>query len=765
MPQKPTCYISYARDAEILNFLVRLKSEIEKKSQNKVNVILDRKDFKVGEDFKRKEKQILESDLILIFFTPEYKKKVDTPIENSGCFREFNYIIEKRNEDERYIYPFLFKGNIESSIPRDLRNVTYNFEASTIKYKDSKKNYISIEPKCISKFNKLVMEIIKKAKTNYTLSDIRYIDFNEKYQSLLKNTASNGTLKRSCMIKMPAYNAIINQSSYFVIGRKGSGKTTLLETIENLEPDVFTKRYKILSPINAEDISINSIYSCAELLWNDKDFISTSEITDLYWEIFFVIQTMFTVSLEFENKNLDTDFRYRDFKSVAKFLREKLGVSKDINLIDNNVKRQLPILVLEIMESYFKNHILDNANSCTFITSIKTNLNAENIITTFMGLALFKKFCTAFSFCQKKTLISLDGFDTHSEDFRRNTRSLKTSKPDEYIKRNEFECLFYRSLVNVVMRFKENKNSSLINLVASNVDFCIVLPQDRLDQIRKIDRDISKMKCCGLFWDAYDLLKMLVLRLEENYDVTPSNSQNMLQRFHRILKEKLPQIPNSVEVSVGDRKYEFDLFNYILRLSFWRPRDILLNFISLLELVENSENIGLDIDDKMIKDALTQSASKIIDEEFLQEYQNVFYNLKDVLNSFRGFENIIPISDFFNIIDKIKFDASFSYDCNNPKNKLLILYQLGVIGLRFDIDSIANRGYTHHICFNFNEGLNPIYDTIIDRDTITNDAEIIINPLFCKKFYISINTSELIGNYEWSYIDKLAAEKTLKRRF
>lgn len=95
MPQKPTCYISYARDAEILNFLVRLKSEIEKKSQNKVNVILDRKDFKVGEDFKRKEKQILESDLILIFFTPEYKKKVDTPIENSGCFREFNYIIEK----------------------------------------------------------------------------------------------------------------------------------------------------------------------------------------------------------------------------------------------------------------------------------------------------------------------------------------------------------------------------------------------------------------------------------------------------------------------------------------------------------------------------------------------------------------------------------------------------------------------------------------------------------------------------------------------
>ena len=41
MPQKPTCYISYAWSDEILNFLLRLKSDIEKRSQNKIKVILD----------------------------------------------------------------------------------------------------------------------------------------------------------------------------------------------------------------------------------------------------------------------------------------------------------------------------------------------------------------------------------------------------------------------------------------------------------------------------------------------------------------------------------------------------------------------------------------------------------------------------------------------------------------------------------------------------------------------------------------------------
>lgn len=239
----------------------------------------------------------------------------------------------------------------------------------------------------------------------------------------------------------------------------------------------------------------------------------------------------------------------------------------------------------------------------------------------------------------------------------------------------------------------------------------------------------------------------------------------MLERFQRILKEKLPQIPNAVKVFSGDRWYDFDLFNYILRLSFWRPRDILLNFISLLKLVENSKELDLEIDDRIIKEALFQSASNIIDKEFIAEYQNVFYNLKEVLNCFRGKNILYTISDFFEIIDSIRFDASFSYDCTKSKNKILILYQLGVIGLIFNKDTFADHGYSHNICFYFNEGLDPIYDTILDCDTIENDANIINNPLFCKKFHLTINTKELIGNYDWAYIKKLAAEKSQKRRF
>lgn len=767
MPQKPTCYISYSWDSGILDFLLKLKQEIERKSQNRITVILDRNNFHIGDDFKKKEKQILDSDLIITFFTPDYKKKVDTPIIDSGCYREFEYILKMWKENEHRVYPILFKGTKDYSVPKDIYNAVYNMEVSSIKYKESKSGYVTIDQHSKGKFSRFVDDIIHKTITNSTSNGIRYIDLNEKYQSLLKNTAADGTLKKSCMIKMSAYNSILNQTAYFVIGRKGSGKTTLIETLEKLEPDEFMKRYKTLCPIKAEDINIDAIYNCVQSFEKDRDYIQIKDVTDLYWETFFIMQTMYIIGIEVENGNVEPgDFRYKTFNNTKNFLRRKLGLSSNVRLNDFIAKKQLPLLVIEILNLYFKNHILDKADDITFMTSIKTNMNVYSVIESFVSKRIFNAFLAAFGSCEKKTLISLDGFDTHSEDFRRNTRSCQIVNTEEYLKRTEFESVFYRSLVSVVMRFKSGAyNSSMINSAINMMDFCIVLPQDRLDQVKEIDRDASKIKCCALAWDAFDLLQMLVLRLETYYEIEPFSNQTMLERFHRVLKEKLPKLPNAIQIRVDNRQCEFDLFNYILRLSFWRPRDILLNFISLLELVENSNNVGLEIDDRMIKDALAQSARKIIDEEFIQEYRNVFYNLKDVLNCFRNRNSIFSLSDFFSIIEKTRFDASFSYDCDNAKTKVLILYQLGVIGLCFSKDSIENRGYSHHICFYFNEGLSPIYDSIIDRDTLIDDVEIIINPLFCKMFNITITSSELIGNYDWAYIQKLSVEKSSKRRF
>ena len=79
---KGVCYFSYCQEnsTEILSYL---KTEIEKKSNGKVQVIFDKKSFLYSEDFIKREKEIVTCDSVVIFFSPEYKKIID----NEECER------------------------------------------------------------------------------------------------------------------------------------------------------------------------------------------------------------------------------------------------------------------------------------------------------------------------------------------------------------------------------------------------------------------------------------------------------------------------------------------------------------------------------------------------------------------------------------------------------------------------------------------------------------------------------------------------------
>lgn len=209
MPQKPTCFFSYSRDSNIIDYILRLKYDIEKKSSNKVRVILDHHDFKTGDNYKEKERQIFSSDLVVLFLTPEYKKKVDDGYSISGVRREFDLTLTKYTSDEKCLFPILLKGERTFSIPSRISDISYT-DSTPIKYSRSKSNKILIDRFSLKKHFDLVSEIIKATIHNNLVNDVIYTDSSEKYNSLLKNTAADGTLRKACMIKMPAYAAVMN---------------------------------------------------------------------------------------------------------------------------------------------------------------------------------------------------------------------------------------------------------------------------------------------------------------------------------------------------------------------------------------------------------------------------------------------------------------------------------------------------------------------------------------------------------------------------
>ena len=102
------CYFAYTwddNDTKLPQFLSILKDEIETYSEGEIEVIFDKKSFKTGDDFEKKEDLIYQSDSIVIFFSPNYKKIVEEQDENRGVYREYKKIKEKKEKGVVGIVP------------------------------------------------------------------------------------------------------------------------------------------------------------------------------------------------------------------------------------------------------------------------------------------------------------------------------------------------------------------------------------------------------------------------------------------------------------------------------------------------------------------------------------------------------------------------------------------------------------------------------------------------------------------------------------
>lgn len=94
-------------------------------------------------------------------------------------------------------------------------------------------------------------------------------------------------------------------------------------------------------------------------------------------------------------------------------------------------------------------------------------------------------------------LIALDGFDTVSDDYRKvsiyKLNSEKQDERDEGRKRLDFEVIFFRSMFTAFERLRKAENG-----IMSKVLFCIIILQDKLNQIKQVDRDFSKYNFISL---------------------------------------------------------------------------------------------------------------------------------------------------------------------------------------------------------------------------------------------------------------------------
>ena len=144
---------------------------------------------------------------------------------------------------------------------------------------------------------------------------------------------------------------------------------------------------------------------------------------------------------------------------------------------------------------------------------------------------------------------------------------------------------------------------------------------------------------------------------------------------------------------------------------------------------------------------------KIIEEEFIGEYQNVYINLYSVIHEFDNSTLIVDFNEFYDKLAKVNIETLSDDNVQTVQEKFELLYKLGVIGLYYDKDEAKKRGYGYHICFIFNEGLKPRDDVLAVDGIVNTRAKVMFNLIFLKYLGLNINTNELLCNYGEEYIE------------
>ena len=440
--ERSRCYFVYCWENDY-SVIKRIKERVVKQSNNRVEVILDRQSFQVASSINHCESQIVNSDSVVVFFSPEYKKIISEGDANRGVYREYQYIKNKFMIAPNSIIPVLLKGKREDAItPEFFDSICSDLTALSFEKNDRGRVVITRGKESL---RQLVDNIISITENMKRIREPVFDGIDDKIQKLLLTNASEGNLPKECIVDLKVYDDMFSQRNSFVMGRKGSGKTTILEVMERRDPKLFAERYKTLYPIYAEEIEMEALFALLQINGTDMGYFDTGSVLKTYWGTCLLLYGVYVVTLE-EYYGRITDSRRNTFRKVGKRIIELTNLR---NLDDGSMKRSLLNLCAEHISNYMHKESLNyvNENVEYAITQVKASFSAYNMLCGILGESLFETVATAIAACHKKVIIALDGFDTHSEDFRRMTNNFLHSGPNRElgVQRREFECLFYRS--------------------------------------------------------------------------------------------------------------------------------------------------------------------------------------------------------------------------------------------------------------------------------------------------------------------------------
>jgi hypothetical protein len=301
-------------------------------------------------------------------------------------------------------------------------------------------------------------------------------------------------------------------------------------------------------------------------------------------------------------------------------------------------------------------------------------------------------------------------------------------------------------LLHIVLHIRDNRNH---NAFYNLIDFCVTVPRDRFYEILCSERDSYRYldRFCSLDWSGIELSILLRKRIETAYKKRIDKEPKPEERLEALFRLLFPYIPWEIDLDYKGRSYRLPLFLYVLRHTFWRPRDILIYYSRILSVCKAFQLKKKEITSAILRRIVTDSTYAIIQTEFLNEFCGVVQNLPQIVERFSGVNNPLDYDEVVNRVGPVEFIAAQSGShFSGLDEKLTFLYQIGFLGIEASPEQMEHHGLLMRDAFYFNEGATLIMRAGIGR---FSGYKFLIHPIFSEYLNLRPVATQLILNPSW----------------
>ncbi len=665
---------------------------------------------------------ITNSDLAVVLLTKKYAKEISDSRSRSKAFLEYMHIEStyKKSRNPR---------SIDKSKAKAHFTVVYISLDHTIS-----KHYKLISESILDlndpQFKEIINTIKIQADEQYSK---KYDDLKRKLFLDTKHTESTSSSSsvqdfyKTCFVKTETYRDFKSGNRSILIGRKGSGKSTLANAIYETGTNVYSSVVKL----SAEDIDLNIAKSYLSEKFDISNSLIVHKIFTLAW--FYLIQVCLLDSLYKSKRNPEND----DMK-IHKYLSDILH--EDVKSRPEHLR----------YSTYYKHVMSEVGQFASAFQDDEHNLNIWDFSKTIIPDEILSVLYASSVMRNQRILITLDNFDTVFGKFRHGNNN-------DGVDYARFESGWLGSLLQLVIDIKDMPDK--YNLFSQKIDFCITVPGDRFIEFKLQNRDAYRFesKTSPIRWSGIELAEVMIKRFKQLQDVFPTSRTSIKARNPVTVQENLKNsidglLPDIIEFKYNGKLIAIPLFCYILRHTFWRPRDVITMYARLLMAANESRERRIEFSTTAIRSIVSRTTFEIVNNEFLKEFSDSFNNLHSFLENFESCKQILSFEDIMRMISgKSLILATNHSPVNVQRNDAIeTLFEIGFLGLH---DPQYHKPYSKGLIedmFCFHEG-KAIFTQAKNKSFA--GTKFIINPVFNEQYNIDCSDNDFQVLYNWEYLE------------